>query len=98
MSLDFNLCEAFFGADFCASSYNSPCLLCRGRRPARAADPGHLHEPPDDVTREAAHVPFPAVPDCRQEPPVVCAPPPVPAAQPQRALHGWQPPGIPAPG
>lgn len=58
-------------------------FTCRGWRPAGAADSGHLHEPPDDVTREAAHVPFAAVPDCRQEPPVVCAPPPVPAALPQ---------------
>lgn len=98
MNFNFHLCEGFFWGDFCESRSDSPCLLCRGWRPAGAADPGHLHEPPDDVTREAAHVPFPAVPDCRQEPPVVCAPPPVPAAQPQRALHGWKPPGIPAPG
>lgn len=96
MNFDFNLCEGFFMMMiFVKVTLNSPY---RGRRPAGAADPGHLHQPPDDVTGAAAHVPVLAVSDCRQEPPVVCAPPPVPAAQPQRALHGREPPGIPAPG
>lgn len=69
-------------------------LDCRGWRPEGAANVGHFNQSFDNVTRKAAHVPVAAVPDCRPKPPVVCSPPPVPATEPQRALHGWKPPRV----
>uniref|UniRef100_A0A8C3BUL8 Leucine rich repeat containing 28 n=1 Tax=Cairina moschata TaxID=8855 RepID=A0A8C3BUL8_CAIMO len=70
---------------------------CRGWRPERAANTGHLNQPFDNLTGKAAYVPFAAVLDCRPQPPVVCSAPPVPATKPQRAFHGWKPPCISAP-
>lgn len=97
MTFVFDLCEIFlvlFVKIVILIILNSSCLDFRGWRPEGATNTGHFNQSFDNVTWKAAYVPFTAVLDRRQKPPVVCSPPPVPTTKPQWALHGWKPPCI----
>lgn len=70
---------------------------CRGWRFEGAADARHFYQSFANFTREASPVPFSAVPHRGPQSSMVRATPSLPAAQPQRALHGWKPSCISAP-